>query len=137
MHTPARDPNVFLELYTLIESSKTKNTLVRYGPLDGSESKKNIKPQVHLLGRRAVQILDRPARKTYIAGIILQKNFTGFYFMPMYSHPKKFPLKSPLLKKYRKGKSCINMKSVDPRSLRELASLMKKGIALYKKEGWI
>lgn len=98
---------------------------------------KGGKEQLHLYGKKKVSILNLPERQTYIAGVIMQKNFVGFYSMPLYSHPKELPLKSDLLKKAKKGKSCLNITNIDADSLKELEGHLKKGIVLYKKLGWI
>jgi len=95
------------------------------------------KPSAHLYGKREVSIMGLPKRKTYLFGVIEQKHFVGFYSMPMYSHPKQLPLKHVALKKARKGKSCLNLTTLDEDMFRELDSHIKRGIALYRKEGWI
>lgn len=127
------------ELYDAIENvlreSADKGTILKIGPLGGPV--KEVKRQLHLLGKDAVSILGRKPQQTYIAGVIEQKNFAGFYFMPIYSHPEEFSLTSPLLQNARKGKSCLNIKVLDAPAVRELKSLVKKGKALYKTLGWI
>ncbi len=98
---------------------------------------KSVKPAFHLYGKKKVSILGLPERQTYVAGIIMQKHFVGFYFMPMYSHPKEVPIKNELLKRAKKGKSCLNISTLDKAALKELALLLVKGIALYRKIGWV
>ncbi len=102
------------------------------------DSKAKVKKeQVHLYGKKIVSII--PSRKpqaTYVSGIIKQKDFVGFYSMPIYSHPNSFVL-SPELKKALKGKSCFHVKKLNPELLSELETVLKNGIELYRKEGWI
>lgn len=98
---------------------------------------KTQKRAYHLYGKKSISLHGRKPQPTYIAGIILQKHFVGFYHMPMYSHPAQFPIHSPLLQKARKGKSCLNLVRLDAEARAELEQFIKNGVALYKKEGWI
>jgi len=95
------------------------------------------KRALHLYGRKAVQILNRKlSQPTYVCGIIVQKNFVGFYSMALYSHPQHFKL-SAAVQKIKKGKSCLSITKVSPELLREVERIITQSIALYKKEGWI
>lgn len=96
-----------------------------------------LKEGFHLYGKKSVSIAGRKPQQTYIAGIILQKHFVGFYFMPIYSHPQLFKIKDPELQKFLKGKSCFNIKKFTPETKEELEDILKQGIALYRKEKWI
>lgn len=96
------------------------------------------KPALHLYGKQPVSIFaNRRPQPTYVAGVIRQKNFVGFYFMPIYSHPRLFAVTHPALKRMVKGKSCINVTRLDGDMLGELAALLAKGIAHYRKLGWV
>jgi hypothetical protein len=96
------------------------------------------KPALHLYGKTPVAIFARrKPQPTYVAGVIRQKNFIGYYFMPMYSHPRRFAVKHVELRRMVKGKSCINLTRLDRGMLGELDALLAKGIALYRKLGWI
>ena len=98
---------------------------------------KGKKRGLHIYGKKKVSIAGRKPQQTYLAGIIEQKNFVGLYFMPIYSHPNEFNKLSEDLKKTLKGKSCFNIKTLNPDMLKELDSILAKGILLYKKEGWV
>lgn len=117
----------------LIKHSKGLDVATR---LENSTAKEK-KPMIGLIGKKDVAIGNRKPQKTYVAGIILQKNFLGFYSMPIYSHPKQLTVTDPDLKKARKGKSCINLTKLTPSMKNDLERIIKEGIALYKKEGWI
>ena len=96
------------------------------------------KPAYHLYGKQEISIIEgRNPQKTYFAGIIIQKHFIGLYFMPIYSHPKKFKLANPSVKRFLKGKSCFNVTKVDKEISQEIQSLLQIGYQLYKNEGWI
>lgn len=71
-------------------------------------------------------------------GLILQSNYVGFYFMPIYTNPEDVrPEIAPDLLKSLKGKSCFHIKKVDKDVLEEIREAMKVGYAQYKKNGWL
>lgn len=94
------------------------------------------KLQLHLYGKKEVSIGKRKAQKTYVVGIVLNKHFVGFYSMAYYALPQAFDL-SPELRKTLKGKSCFNIKALDPKLEKELAKVIETSIRLFKKEGWL
>lgn len=99
---------------------------------------KTKKMSYHLYGTKEVSIIPkRKPQPTYVAGIIKQKSFIGFYFMPIYSHPHNFEIKNPELKKALKGKSCFHIKKLDKNIIFELNEMLAKGIEFYRKENWI
>jgi len=71
-------------------------------------------------------------------GLILQSNYVGFYFMPIYTNPPEVtPLISPNLLKHLKGKSCFHIKKVDAELLKDVQGAMKAGYTQYQKNGWV
>lgn len=133
--TDAEKKKLFLELKKLIQQFAHGELMMRTTVV-GSQAKEK-KRQIHLYGKKKVAIGRLPERQTYVFGVIEQKHFVGFYSMPMYSHERELPLKNVTLKKARKGKSCLNLVSLNASMRKELEVHMKKGIALYRKEGWI
>ena len=101
----------------------------------GSQAKQ--KPSFHLYGNKEVSLFGKKPQKTYIAGVIQQKNYVSFYFSPIYSHPDEFVEISPNLKKTLKGKSCFNITKITPQFLEEIEEILKKGIDMYKEIEWI
>src|SRR3989344_5044669 len=95
----------------------------------GSQAK-GSKPALHLYGKKPVAIPGRKPQQTYLAGIILQKNFVGLYMMPIYSHPQLTKNLSPQLRRMLKGKSCFNVNQADRAVLSEIDKLLKEGKAL-------
>jgi len=95
------------------------------------------KPGYHLYGNTKVSLFGKKPQKTYIAGVIQQKNYVSFYFSPVYSHPDEFQNISPNLKKTLKGKSCFNISKLTPQILSELEELLERGIEKYKELKWI
>ena len=102
----------------------------------GSQAKLK-KPGYHLYGNNLVSLFGKKPQKTYIAGVIQQKNYVSFYFSPIYSHPNEFKNISPNLKKTLKGKSCFNINNLTPQIQKELEELLKRGIDKYKDIKWI
>lgn len=98
---------------------------------------KSEKPAYHLYGKKEVNLFGKVPQKTYIAGVIQQKNYVSFYFSPIYSHPDEFEDITPELKKFLKGKSCFNINEVDSNLLDEIDSLLVKGIKKYQEIKWI
>lgn len=115
--------------------NKHAKGLAKYDEYPGSQAK-DRKPGLHLLGKREVSIAGRKAQQTAVVSIVLQKNYVGFYHMPVYSHPQAFKL-SPAMQQALKGKSCFHIKEATPEVLAEVEGLITDGIALYRKEGWI
>jgi hypothetical protein len=98
---------------------------------------KAIKPAYHLYGSEEVSLFGKKPQKTYIGGVIKQKNYVSFYLMPVYSHPELLKEIDQDLKKDLKGKSCFNIKKTTSESLDQLEDILEKGIRLYKEENWI
>jgi hypothetical protein len=115
--------------------SKHARGLAQHDEFLGSQAR-DRKPALHLYGKREVSVAGRKPQATYIVGVIQQKNFVGFYHMPVYSHPHKFKL-SAAMQQALKGKSCFHIREATPAVLAELEDLVVDGIALYKQAGWI
>lgn len=131
--------HIFGQLKKLLKKH-AKGMDVMIGFLNASKASavSKAKPAYSLYGKKEVSVTEsRKPQRVYLAGIIQQKHFVGFYFMPVYSHPKKFDIKHPDVKKFLKGKSCFNVTHTDKSILGEIDRLLKEGKALYKKEGWI
>ena len=125
---------IYLEIKKILEKN-SGSFLVKNKYFDSKA--KLEKPQYHLYGSKEVSLFGKKPQKTYMAGIIQQKNYVSFYFSPIYSHPDSFSNISPELKKYLKGKSCFNINTTSPNLLNELEILLKNGIKKYKQLGWV
>jgi hypothetical protein len=126
--------DVYIEIKKILEKH-SGNFLVKDHYI-GSKAKDD-KPAYHLYGRKEVSLFGKEPKKTYIAGVIKQKNYVSFYFSPIYSHPESFQDLSPELEKYLKGKSCFNLKKLSPEILQEIEDLLIAGIKKYKELEWI
>lgn len=73
----------------------------------------------------------------WFVGIIKQKGYVGFYFMPIYNDPETFTkLLSPKLLKTLKGKSCFYIKNDDPETLADIKHALSEGLKFCQARGW-
>ncbi|MBE2289555.1 MAG: DUF1801 domain-containing protein [Chitinophagaceae bacterium] len=98
----------------------------------------DIEGKYDLWAHRPALVQGRQHNEFSFVSIILQSNYVGFYFMPIYTNPPEVtPLISPNLLKHLKGKSCFHIKKVDAELLKDVKAAMKVGYAQYKKNGWV
>jgi hypothetical protein len=122
--------NIFKDLKKLLE--KHSAGLDTFDEFYKSKAKVK-KESYHLYGKEEVMITGKKY-KVFLGGIVKQKKYVGFYFMPIYSDPEKFKLDEEL-KKLLHGKTCFYIKDL---SIKEkLEKLLVQGIKLYKEKGWI
>lgn len=126
--------DIFLKLKKIIESYSDEFLLEDH--YLGSKAKNN-KPASHLYSTKEVSLFGKKPQKTYIAGVIQQKNYVSFYFSPIYSHPEDFQDINPNLKKHLKGKSCFNISHLSEKLLDDIETLLEHGIEKYKDLKWI
>ncbi|MFX0021502.1 MAG: hypothetical protein ACFE9S_04200 [Candidatus Hermodarchaeota archaeon] len=126
--------DIFLEIKKILE--KNSEPFLAKDQYIGSQAKQQ-KPGYHLYGSKDVSLFGKKPQPTYIAGVIQQKNYVSFYFSPIYSHPDLFSDISPDLREVLKGKSCFNINKTSPQLLKEIDSILEKGINKYKEIEWI
>jgi len=126
---------IFAQLKKVLQKY-AKGAVVGQEELLNSKAK-DKKPMYILYGKKEVAILNRQPQQTYIFGVIQQKNFVGFYSMPVYAFPKELTPESKDLKKALKGKSCFNITHLDNDMIKEIDAHVKKGIQLFKDKGWV
>ncbi len=105
----------------------------------GSIEKKGGKDgQFSLISKKTVEIA--PGKKmdeVWFSGLLVQKGYVGFYFMPVYASPELKTELHPELLKCLKGKSCFHIKKMNDEVAEQVKEALKKGYDLYKKKGWI
>ena len=84
-----------------------------------------------------VVIEGRKRKEVYFAGVIIQKSYVGFYFMPVYAVPELSTVFAPELLKLLKGKSCFHVKSLDETLEGQIRAALKTGFELYQRRGWV
>lgn len=90
-----------------------------------------------LVSKKEVEIAGRKRDEMWFAGIIVQKGYVGFYYMPVYAEPELKKVFSPELLKCLKGKSCFHIKKYDKEILSQIKTALKVGYEGYLKKGWI
>jgi hypothetical protein len=79
----------------------------------------------------------RKRKEIFFAGLIIQKDYVGFYFMPIYAETDLKPVFKPELLRLLKGKSCFHIKKLDDELLRQIEAALKIGYELYQERGWV
>lgn len=72
----------------------------------------------------------------YFCGLIIQKSYVGFYFMPVYTHEEAKELFGPEMMSLLKGKSCFYLKEFTPEIKRQMNRGLEGGLELYRQRGW-
>jgi hypothetical protein len=118
---------IFEELKKLIQPY-LKGTMVERG--DG-------KSTYALWSDKEVEVAGRKMLDVYFVGLMIQKGYVGFYFMPVYSNPKLRDELHPDLVKCLKGKSCFHIKKNDPELMKHVKDALKVGLNYFKKNDWV
>lgn len=79
----------------------------------------------------------RKRKEVFFASLIIQKDYVGFYFMPVYAEAELTKVFGPELVKLLKGKSCFHIKKLDEVLLGQVESALDIGFQLYQERGWI
>lgn len=99
--------------------------------------KLNLTNKYDLWSIKQITIAGRERSEVYFAGLVIQKDYVGFYFMPVYVNPKLAGVFHPDLLKLLKGKSCFHVRKLDPALRRHIVSALRRGYALYAERGWV
>jgi hypothetical protein len=78
----------------------------------------------------------RKRKEVYFSGLVIQKSYVGFYYMPIYSNTALKNVLAPELLKLLKGKSCFHIKKLDETLLAQIKDALKVGFAYYQERGW-
>jgi len=118
-------------------------------PLFG-DVKKSMEPYARLLharrdepgyfdlwSERDILIDGRVRSGVFFCGVIIQKSYVGFYFMPLYAGQDRSLIFGPELLATLKGKSCFHLKRMTPEIRRQLDEALAAGWALWQERGWV
>ncbi len=97
----------------------------------------NDDTQYHLWSMKNVVIAGRKRTETYFAGLIIQSNYVGFYYMPVYASPELKKVFKKELLSMLKGKSCFHIKKLDKALVKQIRDALEIGYKHYKKRGWV
>ena len=118
--------------------TRLRDALERYSPpLVARTGTVRGKDDYHLWSEKDVVVDGRPRRELYFAGLIVQKGYVGFYYMPVYAEPERRELFAPALLKLLKGKSCFHIRRLDDEVLGHVEQALEDGFALYRERGWV
>ena len=90
-----------------------------------------------LWSEKEVTIAKRKFPAVFFASVIEQKDYVGFYYMPVYMEPKRQKQIPPRLLKMLKGKCCFHVKKMDAELLGEMKAALDMGLECYRKSGWV
>ena len=79
----------------------------------------------------------RKRKEVYFAGLIIQKGYVGFSFIPVYVETEIKQVFAPELLKLLKGKSCFHIKKLDEALFQQIEAALKSGFELYQQKGWV
>ena len=63
--------------------------------------------QFHLWSDKEIEVQGRKMKEVYFAGLLVQKGYVGFYFMPAQTPAEKKEVFKPALLQCLKGKGCF------------------------------
>lgn len=92
--------------------------------------------ELSLVSEKEVVIEGRKKKEVWFAGLLIQKGYVGFYFMPVYAAPEIKTVFQPELLKCLKGKSCFHIKKDDPVIMKQIKEALKIGYGMYVERGW-
>ena len=82
-------------------------------------------------------IAGRKRKEVFFAGLIIQKSYVGFYYMPVYAEPEVKQLFKAELLRLLKGKSCFHIKKLTPGLLSQIEEALEEGYRMYQKRSWV
>jgi len=86
---------------------------------------------------KEVEIYGRKRKEVYFSGLIIQKTYVGFYYMPVYAEPEIKEFFKPELLSRLKGKSCFHIHKLDAILLEQIKDALAKGFTEYQSRGWV
>ncbi len=84
-----------------------------------------------------IEIDGRKKKEVYFAGLIIQSNYVGFYYMPIYTDTDLAEVFKPELLSLLKGKSCFHIKELTPEIREQVEEALEVGYKRYKENGWV
>ena len=111
--------------------------LEQYSPPLIERTVNTTKPQYHLWSVKDIEIAGRKRKEVYFAGVIIQKGYVGFYYLPAYSDAELKEFFAPELLRLLNGKSCFHIKQLSPALAKQIQRALRIGFRQYKSRGWI
>jgi hypothetical protein len=92
---------------------------------------------VDLWSEKDLEIDGRRRKDVFFCGLIIQKSYVGFYFMPLYADADLSTVFGPELLARLKGKSCFHIRSLTPQLKEQVEAALAAGWRLYEERGWV
>jgi hypothetical protein len=106
-------------------------------PYEATFSVRDDEPGAYTLwSEKDVTIAGRARKEVFFAGLMVQKGYVGFYFMPVYADGALTEVFGDELLATLKGKSCFHLKHLTPELREQVAAALEKGRQLYEERGW-
>ena len=90
-----------------------------------------------LWSEKDIVIDGRRRKDVYFCGLVIQKSYVGFYFMPLYADDDLSAVFGPELLATLKGKSCFHLRRLTPELKEQIAAALAAGWRLYEERGWV
>jgi hypothetical protein len=90
-----------------------------------------------LWSEKDVEVAGRRREAVFFCGLIIQKTYVGFYFMPVYADEDVAAVFGPDLLATRKGKSCFHLRRLTPELRSQIEAALAAGWRLYESRGWV
>ena len=90
-----------------------------------------------LWSEKEVEVAGRTRPEVFFAGLIIQKSYVGFYFMPVYTDDDLSAVFGADLLSLKKGKSCFHIKALTPALEEQIEAALAAGYRLYEDRGWV
>ena len=90
-----------------------------------------------LWSEKDIVIDGRRRKDVYFCGLVIQKSYVGFYFMPLYADDDLSAVFGPELLATLKGKSCFHLRRLTPELKEQLTAALAAGWLLYEERGWV
>jgi hypothetical protein len=119
---------LYEELCRLLAPYEKRGALVKRTRGDG---------KMELISHKEVEIGGRKRKDLSFVSLEIQKNFVGFYYMPVYMNPVIRARLKPDLLRCLKGKACFHIKKHDPQLFAEISEALEMGYACFEKFGWV
>ena len=109
--------------------------LEKYAP--PLEVRSDAKGGYHLWSVKNIGVEGRKRKEVYFAGVVPQKGYISFHYMPVYTIPEQKSTFKPELLSLLKSKSCFHIRRLEPAVKKQIKDALASGIKLYKQRGWV
>jgi hypothetical protein len=90
-----------------------------------------------LWSEKEIEIDGRRRKEVFFCGLIIQKSYVGFYFMPLYADDDLTTVFGRDLLATLKGRSCFHIKRMTPDLREQIVAALDAGWRLYEDRGWV